>query len=343
MPSHILQWLRYAFKADPIDEGRSRSAFHRFLHKDTCQLLDSEPNGSQPNSLFFTKLPLELRCHILELAFGGKRGGKVHFRTDMIIKNRGFARTPDVREAIRGRRIYSVRYEDRFIGVLGWLLSCQQAYFEGIDVLYRTNTFSIMDHNDVPRVKKEVTLSGIEAMRHLRILVIRVTNVDLGWQNYKETMSSLHDFAQLLEMECIVDLGMPCIGQEGGEGTAEDRLGVNVLGPADALVSALPKLDYLKLTLRSSVQSFLYNWVSNTSPEPPPTASGKHIYGLRWHHAIIGYPEPFQPVNSEEVEWGTSRFDPQCFFRVVPLEGGDERKRGYWVGWRMLDSPITEY
>ncbi|KAF7511751.1 hypothetical protein GJ744_003482 [Endocarpon pusillum] len=58
-----------------------------------------------------------------------------------------------------------------FLGVMGWLLACRQAYLEGLDVLYSTNT---------------VHLSSIVLTRHLPLLIlpqrlVSITSLELLW------------------------------------------------------------------------------------------------------------------------------------------------------------------
>ncbi|KAK2596061.1 hypothetical protein N8I77_013569 [Diaporthe amygdali] len=54
-----------------------------------------------------------------------------------------------------------------FLGVMGWLMTCRQAYFEGFDILYSTNRFHIsgmplIEH--LPRLLPTKALSDIESV-----------------------------------------------------------------------------------------------------------------------------------------------------------------------------------
>ncbi|KAK4237795.1 hypothetical protein C8A03DRAFT_15678 [Achaetomium macrosporum] len=54
-----------------------------------------------------------------------------------------------------------------FIGIMGWLLACRQAYVDGIDILYRTNAFHISSLPlllNLPRLMPPHHLAGITAL-----------------------------------------------------------------------------------------------------------------------------------------------------------------------------------
>ncbi|KAK4442792.1 hypothetical protein QBC34DRAFT_386897 [Podospora aff. communis PSN243] len=59
-----------------------------------------------------------------------------------------------------------------FVGVMGWLLSCQEAYVEGIDVLYGTNTFHISS------LDLQLSLPQLVPPDHLA----RITSLELLWK-----------------------------------------------------------------------------------------------------------------------------------------------------------------
>ncbi|KAK3303707.1 uncharacterized protein B0T15DRAFT_421172 [Chaetomium strumarium] len=57
--------------------------------------------------------------------------------------------------------------DECFIGIMGWLLACRQAYIDGIDILYRTNAFHISSLPlllDLPRLLPPHHLARIPAL-----------------------------------------------------------------------------------------------------------------------------------------------------------------------------------
>ncbi|CAH0004419.1 unnamed protein product, partial [Clonostachys byssicola] len=59
-----------------------------------------------------------------------------------------------------------------FIGVMGWLLTCRQAYWEGMQVLYRTNTIHIASSALIQDIHNFLTLNVLSMM----------TSVELVWR-----------------------------------------------------------------------------------------------------------------------------------------------------------------
>ncbi|KAK0652762.1 hypothetical protein B0T16DRAFT_406768 [Cercophora newfieldiana] len=59
-----------------------------------------------------------------------------------------------------------------FVGVMGWLLSCRQAYTDGVDVLYGTNTFHLSS------LELQLNLPRLVPAHHLA----RITSLQLLWK-----------------------------------------------------------------------------------------------------------------------------------------------------------------
>ncbi|KAH6995884.1 hypothetical protein BKA56DRAFT_472834 [Ilyonectria sp. MPI-CAGE-AT-0026] len=57
-----------------------------------------------------------------------------------------------------------------FIGIMGWLLSCRQAYLEGIEVLYSTNTFNMASKEMVMNLPRLLIPQRLEAITSVEIL-----------------------------------------------------------------------------------------------------------------------------------------------------------------------------
>ncbi|EEH37444.2 hypothetical protein PAAG_07862 [Paracoccidioides lutzii Pb01] len=123
-----------------------------------CPPGSTDPSLAVRDSMFFNKLPPELRRQIYVLAFGN---GVVHVEddgTDHLSRMAYFCpyaldwrlpREDDCEDAY-GRAL------DKFgrvlIGVMGWLLSCRLAYIEAIDVLYSANTIRLRSVGMLPRL-----------------------------------------------------------------------------------------------------------------------------------------------------------------------------------------------
>lgn len=145
----------------------------------SCEGLAPKP---QLSSKFFTCLSAELRIAILTAAFGD-RTVHIFYDEEKVNQRKGYLRSlrQNIKgskqdcepakvsgavcrrsryaqdlltsSAIFSDRCYGLSETDDFwpedylaeirIGALGWLLCCRQAYMEGIDILYSTNTFHI--------------------------------------------------------------------------------------------------------------------------------------------------------------------------------------------------------
>ncbi|KAI8962026.1 hypothetical protein F5Y11DRAFT_357239 [Daldinia sp. FL1419] len=72
-----------------------------------------------------------------------------------------------------------------FIGVMGWLLTCRQAYTEGIAILYSTNTFHISNGDmlhalpGLIRTEHRDMITSVELMWQLDLSI----NTSSGWDN----------------------------------------------------------------------------------------------------------------------------------------------------------------
>ncbi|AEO57202.1 hypothetical protein MYCTH_2303064 [Thermothelomyces thermophilus ATCC 42464] len=75
-----------------------------------------------------------------------------------------------------------------FIGIMGWLLACRQAYIEGVDILYRTNTFHM---SSLPLL---LNLARLMPPRRLAT----ITSVELLWDLFddRETIKTVYKQAQ---------------------------------------------------------------------------------------------------------------------------------------------------
>ncbi|KAH6635873.1 hypothetical protein F5144DRAFT_627994 [Chaetomium tenue] len=89
-----------------------------------------------------------------------------------------------------------------FVGVMGWLLACRQAYHEGTDILYRTNTFhfaSLPLLLDLPRLIPPAHLAAITSAELLWTFVDPRVLADETmrqiWRDYIDSPSSFPDLS----------------------------------------------------------------------------------------------------------------------------------------------------
>ncbi|KAH6655997.1 hypothetical protein BKA67DRAFT_657891 [Truncatella angustata] len=77
-----------------------------------------------------------------------------------------------------------------FVGTMGWILACRQAYVDGIEILYSTNTFHISSMDivsNIPRLLPHSRLSSI-------------TSLELLWQlnSFQFSKGAIEDFIEPL-------------------------------------------------------------------------------------------------------------------------------------------------
>ncbi|KAL2133779.1 hypothetical protein VTI74DRAFT_1716 [Chaetomium olivicolor] len=87
--------------------------------------------------------------------------------------------------------------EGCFIGVVGWLLACRQSYLDGIDVLYKTNTFhfsSLSLLQDLPRLLPPHRLGVITSLELLWIFdkpnILNDDTINSTWASAAPSTSS---------------------------------------------------------------------------------------------------------------------------------------------------------
>ncbi|KAF2171442.1 hypothetical protein M409DRAFT_18559 [Zasmidium cellare ATCC 36951] len=152
------------------------------------------------------------------------------------------------------------------VGAIGWLLSCRQAYVEGIEILYSTNTFHILS----PYLSAHLP-SFILPQR-----LSRIRKVEFAWewgmftpQRDEETFE--RQLASILsklpvELPRLTSLKIAfqdnigayaCMHTCPSRGEFAPWLEGKVLVPLDALVQALPVLEECEVYFTASIHWFL--------------------------------------------------------------------------------------
>ncbi|RFN44678.1 hypothetical protein FIE12Z_11070 [Fusarium flagelliforme] len=169
-----------------------------------------EAPGQKPMALYQTspwfKVPANIRRDILRLAFGDRR---LHIGVSFKRAHRAKYKSRDAQEwrwdgSFCQRRVTPYRaptpmtsganhygpWTDacnsagplrRYMGIMGWLLSCRQNYAETIDVLYSTNT---------------IAMSGEAIISHINRLLLpqrlaSITSLEIRWSFQKLSPESL--------------------------------------------------------------------------------------------------------------------------------------------------------
>ncbi|KAF1833738.1 hypothetical protein BDW02DRAFT_369921 [Decorospora gaudefroyi] len=149
-----------------------------------------------PTCLFF-RLPYDIRSMIFSIAFGGRA-----FHVDIVHQERAWQwrgyvclrngpRLPSMRYAWLGPWLDACLQDREWcertgntpgleayrVGAMGFLLSCRQAYTEGIDVLYSANCISIQSEPLLLHLPQLIPLNRLASITSLE-MVIRAHHTD---------------------------------------------------------------------------------------------------------------------------------------------------------------------
>ncbi|UZP43211.1 hypothetical protein NXS19_011027 [Fusarium pseudograminearum] len=152
---------------------------------------DDEPATNGPLALCqsssWFKVPLNIRRHILRLAFGDRR---LHISLTYWSRNRESKDTQTTAEWDWSGRFCNrpelpgqlpayvasdpndrkaTRFFQRNIGAMGWLLSCRQNYAEGIDVLYSTNAIFMSGEAMILHISRLLLPQRLAHMTYIEI------------------------------------------------------------------------------------------------------------------------------------------------------------------------------
>ncbi|OTB14868.1 hypothetical protein K445DRAFT_318777 [Daldinia sp. EC12] len=126
-----------------------------------------------------------------------------------------------------------------FLGVMGWLLTCRQAYTEGIEVLYSTNDFHIPNGNIIHvlpsliRAENRAMITSVEMVWQLNLQ----TNSTSGWDHLTglaRAVQSIFPGLRKLHIYLRGSWKLPSIDPE--DSTKEQGQGIGVLEIMDEMI-----------------------------------------------------------------------------------------------------------
>jgi hypothetical protein len=179
----LTAWVKKRLRSKPTAEPQSVQQLPFLLVPRRSVTLAS---FDTPTCRFF-QLPYHIRSTILSMAFGDR---SVHM--DIVVNER----TWKWRGAVchrNGSRLPSMRYawlgpwndpcldwaykhkekfrEDYNLGIMGFLLSCREAYTEGIDVLYTTNCIHIQSEPLLLQLPRLIPLNRLSSITSLELVI----------------------------------------------------------------------------------------------------------------------------------------------------------------------------
>lgn len=201
--------------------------------------------------------------------------------------------------------------EEYCLGVMGWLLTCRQAYIEGIDVLFRTNTIHIRNHVLLQNLPKMVLPQRLASITALELsyefcadphtdphTVHNSEHQKREWDQYDRFMSTVAPAFKSLQKVYLYVAFMSNMRAEWTYNVDKDMR--YFLGPVDEMVRKLaPKLKVCQLALPERCFDAYQAGTSATMIERGGTGKGS---------------------------W-------EMFWRTVPMQQDAEVSLGYWVAW----------
>ncbi|EAT78752.1 hypothetical protein SNOG_13728 [Parastagonospora nodorum SN15] len=291
-----------------------------------------------PTCLFF-QLPYDVRSIILFMAFGGRtfhvdivhHEGNWQWRGGVCIRNctrHGTAR-PSMRYGWRGpwgcsciQRIERTGTisNAHSIGIMGFLLSCKQAYTEGIDILYSANCINIKTERlllDLPKFiphNRLASITSIEITIQAHDVEQENGRVSLKLDHLEPVLDNIVTYCRHLRGICLSFF----LWQHHGHDVLD--------GPALSLLDAFWESTQLR-NMRVELPTRDY-WAVETSDlllDHPREAPVKRFFG-RSHWRSLDSEEP--SVQDRSIE----RY-PYPPLKLPVLEDGDESEEssGYWL------------
>ncbi|KFX97071.1 hypothetical protein V490_02979 [Pseudogymnoascus sp. VKM F-3557] len=207
------------------------------------------------------------------------------------------------------------------IGVMGWLLSCRQAYAECIDILYTTNTIFLYTNrfiiNDLPRLILPLRFTSITSIK------MRWTYDPFGWEyDYEEWEHSEYGFLKFNSLLKRLPEAFPHL----------KRLHISLEGMmyAYSLNDQLPRMveSNIMVPLDGMVRKFGPNTQSFVVSIPAS------IYTVLKYHSN----------NTTEQEIPKLRTDWARLWRELPASDSEDPQpnnlKGYWIRIGQLDVDI---
>lgn len=225
--------------------------------------------------------------------------------------------------------------DKRQVGIMGFLLSCKQAYIEGIEILYGTNCISIASE---------------PLMRHLPDLIppqrlASVTSIELlvrAHESRQDDGAWILEFGHLtpildhLTTHCRHHLRSVCLSLEMSFlACSEQFLDGPTLSSIDAFFLSMQLRD-----MRLEVPQLIFNaWKNRTSSVPVQHAlenagmPGKAIMEFNPWRCFDDTDEEGQPTRKPEMQWRTLGNYPKPPLQLPTPENADKYvlSVGYWI------------
>ncbi|QYS95514.1 hypothetical protein H0G86_002805 [Trichoderma simmonsii] len=219
------------------------------------------------------------------------------------------------------------------IGIMGWLLSCRQAYVEGIDVLYRTNTIHMSGQTLILNLPQLLPPQRLSAITSLEIVCpLQLHGVEVG---AIPEVGLLNDYLSVFasNLPSLTRLYL-ALKAKGSNARPVDMQSVFEVLDAFVLETSLREFT---VSHSHTVFTPLYNTVRNeittqhhqqykTIPEMWRNADGSYILPI-WGPNT----EPF--YKQVETSWPKP---PQVGYRTV---GADVVGDGYWL----VEGEVDDY
>ncbi|KAL9059006.1 MAG: hypothetical protein Q9162_001394 [Coniocarpon cinnabarinum] len=185
---------------------------------------DSRPRAQQEQSLFFSKLPAELRIRVYESLFGGQT-------FVLRARTRWVQNSSEIRKLIgpgsKGsdkqypvlRKYARLALPNQNQGVLGPLLSCHGIYEESVDALYRLNCFVIssefyawqssLDTIKMSSLLSQRMLATIQVLQFTLSSPAKLLSCKSCSDQFEQVWTTLKSFTALKHLRIILHVSHP--------------------------------------------------------------------------------------------------------------------------------------
>ncbi|EEY22298.1 conserved hypothetical protein [Verticillium alfalfae VaMs.102] len=234
----------------------------------------------------------------------------------------------------------SLSPHNREIGIMGFLVSCRQAYFETIDILYGTNIIMLRSEVLMLHLPELLVPQRLESITSLELL-IKAREVNEGQRAVRQDFSHLAVILEHVVAYCRHRLRSLCISLQGSPRSPPHTF-------FDGKGSPLRMIDefYLSmephLNMRVEIPQYLYStYTGHTvtlkaqhSLELREDKDGKPLWQSPWRcFDSVGKREGGRLLDEPETQWRSVGNYPRPPLQV-PTEGNADKcipSLGYWI------------